>query len=195
VTIADLLGCAPKEARKRELNDFYPTASLGTLAFLQAEAWALHGPIWEPFAGNGAISNVLKAHGHEVIETDLIDRGIGGQSRVDFLMERKPLARTILSNPPFKLAEDVIEHAVDIGIEYLALLLKSDFLQTASRYRMVEELWRPRTVYALTFRLDFTGEGSPPMNTCWYVFDRSRPRTTEYRLLEKPVTARPLIAE
>jgi superfamily II DNA or RNA helicase len=41
--------------------------------FLRVEGFS--GRIWEPACGRGAISEVLEAHGHTVVSTDLVDRG------------------------------------------------------------------------------------------------------------------------
>jgi hypothetical protein len=44
------------------------------------------GTIWEPAAGRGAIVNVLRSRGFDVLATDLVDYGIP-EARRDFLME------------------------------------------------------------------------------------------------------------
>src|SRR3546814_8432653 len=59
----------------RPRDDFYPSPRSATLALLSVERF--EGTIWEPACGNGAISRVLEEQGHEVVSTDLIDRGYG----------------------------------------------------------------------------------------------------------------------
>jgi hypothetical protein len=85
--------------------------------------WALlkHEPvpltIWEPAAGPGAIVRVLRQSGRGVVATDLVDYGwpadFQARGSVDFLMEREapPQIGAILTNPPFKLANEFVEHA------------------------------------------------------------------------------------
>jgi hypothetical protein len=63
-------------------HDFYPTPPEAVRALLSVEQF--DGTIWEPACGDGAISRELEAHGHNVVSTDLIDRGYG-QSGSDFL--------------------------------------------------------------------------------------------------------------
>ena len=104
-------GISP-DHENREKDDFYPTPEPATRALLRSETF---GPrIWEPACGDGAISRVLEQAGHEVISTDLFDRGFG-EARIDFLMERRLLAPHIVTNPPFKLAEAFVRHALDLG--------------------------------------------------------------------------------
>ena len=58
------------------------------------------GSIWEPACGDGAISKVLAEAGYQVVSTDLIDRGYGAGGQ-DFLKSDKPLAKNIITNPPY----------------------------------------------------------------------------------------------
>ena len=60
---------------------------------------------WEPACGRGAIANVLRAAGHEVTATDLVDYGgtiPPSYYRRDFLMEfRAPDGiEAVVTNPP-----------------------------------------------------------------------------------------------
>lgn len=189
MTISDLLGCAPKgERRKREKDDFYrtPVGADEITALLAGErerfvSWPTK--IWEPFCGDGAISTPLKRQGFDVVETDLVDRGVG-MSRCDFLLEREPLADAVISNPPFKLATDIITHACDIGIEKMALLLKADFLNCNDRYQLFHHAWQPARIYALAWRPDFTGGGASPMTCSWFVWD-GKPKYTETTVVRR----------
>src|SRR5262249_24298803 len=65
------------------------------------------GAIWEPACGRGAIANVLRAHGHSVVCTDLVDYAADPAAiyGVDFLKttELPPGVTCILTNPPFKI--------------------------------------------------------------------------------------------
>lgn len=59
------------------------------------------GSIWEPACGDGGIAKVLtEEFGKEVVATDLIDYGYG-LPEIDFLNEYAPLARNIITNPPY----------------------------------------------------------------------------------------------
>lgn len=83
---------------KRATYDFYPTPPEATRALLSEVSF--EGSIWEPACGDGAIAKVLKEAGHEVVCSDLIDRGYG-EGGVNFLTQTKPLAKNIITNPPY----------------------------------------------------------------------------------------------
>ena len=76
---------APLKARGMDL---YQTPVVAVEALLRVEA--LPHRLWEPAAGRGAIVNVLRAAGHEVLASDLVDYGDPTHfARRDFLIERK----------------------------------------------------------------------------------------------------------
>ena len=66
--------------------DLYETPAPAVRALLDVEA--LSGPIWEPACGPGAIVGVLRAAGHRVIATDVVDYGCpDAAGGVDFLAQ------------------------------------------------------------------------------------------------------------
>jgi hypothetical protein len=85
---------------QREGRDFYATPAWVTEALLRHVR--LRGPVWEPCCGDGAMSTVLAAGGHEVVSTDITDRGFGTPG-VDFLacQEVPGGCRSIVTNPPY----------------------------------------------------------------------------------------------
>lgn len=100
----------------RAAYEFYPTPPEATLALLSAETF--DGPIWEPACGEGHIAKVLTGAGYEVTSTDLVDYGFGEPKR-DFLAERTPLAKHIITNPPYGrgLADAFAKHALALTRE------------------------------------------------------------------------------
>jgi hypothetical protein len=124
----------------RETHDFYPTWPAATRALLSVERF--DGAIWEPACGDGAMSKVLEAAGHEVISTDLIDRGYGEGGR-DFLMEWQSLAPNIVTNPPFRWAVEFVDRALMLTTGKVALFLRLAFLEGQDRGR-----WFPTTPLA-----------------------------------------------
>lgn len=161
------------DAENRELNDFYPTPPEGTEALLQVETF--DGPIWEPACGNGAISEVLKTHGYEVISTDLVDRGYG-ETGIDFLMEYKPLAPNIITNPPYKLARPFIEKSLSLTTGKVAMLCRLAFLEGASRKEFFEQSPLAR-VWVFSKRLSIYRRGEEMKSGgmvafAWYVWER-----------------------
>lgn len=121
------------DKENREKDDFYPTPPEGTEALLKVERF--DGLIWECACGDGAISKVLEAHGYDVLSTDLVDRGYG-EPRVDFLMERVSPAPNIVTNPPFKLAQQFVEHALSLTTGKVAILARLSWLESVERREM-----------------------------------------------------------
>ncbi len=121
----------------RQAQDWYRTPEESTRALLRVET--LPHRVWEPACGDGAISRVLEAAGHDVLSTDLVDRGYGHAGR-DFLMERDSTDRAIATNPPFSLADSFVLRALDLGAPVVALFMRLAWLEGQGR---AESLWRP----------------------------------------------------
>lgn len=168
----------------RRADDFYPTPPEAVEALLQSK-WkpAPEFRVWEPACGDGAISRLLVANGYNVLSSDVVDRGYGEVA--DFLAGTRALASQILTNPPFKLAEEFIRHGFKLGVAYQAHLLKAQFWNAASRLRLFKE-HPPAAVLPLTWRLDFTGGGAPTMDCCWVVW-MGWEGSTVFEPLAKPV--------
>lgn len=118
---------------ERERDDFYPTPPEGTRALLSVERF--HGSIWEPACGDGAMSRELEAAGYDVISTDLIERGFG-VSGVDFLLDYQTRAQNVVTNPPFKQAEEFARHALNVVPGKVALLCRLAWLEGIQRRRL-----------------------------------------------------------
>lgn len=132
--IAYVRGIIPSE--EREKDDFYPTPEAGARALLAVEKFT--GSIWEPACGQGDISRVLESAGYDVVSTDLIDRGYG-EARRDFLMEWRALAPNIVTNPPFKLAEEFVRKALSLSTGKVAMLCRLAWLEGKARRDLFEE--------------------------------------------------------
>lgn len=74
------------------------------------------GPIWEPAAGRGDMSEVLKAAGFNVYETDVFGykRLVGGQIRDFFSFQQAPACCSIITNPPNSLNLEFAIHAIKL---------------------------------------------------------------------------------
>lgn len=104
----------PRIAPHRAAFEYYPTPPEATRALLSVEAF--DGPIWEPACGEGHISEVLLSDGHQVVSTDLATCWGYGEGGRDFLRERAPLAKHIVTNPPYGrgLADAFVSHALEL---------------------------------------------------------------------------------
>jgi hypothetical protein len=115
--------------------DCYETPTVAVTALLQAER--LPKEIWEPAVGRGAIARVLGSAGHEVIGTDLIDYGAGYGGGVDFLKVHTRFADCIVTNPPYRIANEFVAHALDL-CPTVIMLLRLAFLESERRTGILE---------------------------------------------------------
>ena len=163
-----------KRNENAEEHDYYATEPKATELLLQEETFSKK--IWEPACGEGHISNVLKAHGYDVVSTDLIDRGYGDEA-LDFFAYSAPCDCDIITNPPYKYAKEFVEHALDLVTEghKVAMFLKLTFLEGQGR----RELFRntpPQTVYVSSARLQCGKngcfDGTSMVAYAWYVWQK-----------------------
>lgn len=177
------------DALEREADDFYPTPPEPTRALLYAENDVLQrfDCIWEPAAGDGAMAREIEALGHRVFKSDIIDRGCKAHIRSFYDFDFAPTV-AIVTNPPFaECNKDPgwIRHALEaFGVEYMALLLPINWLGAAGR----APLWAkfpPARIYLMRWRIDFTGQGAPPMLNAWYVWDKQHNGETVLRMLDR----------
>lgn len=120
-------------------DDFYATPPEAVHALLKVENFS--GTIWEPACGDGAIVNVLRAAGHRVYATDLVERGCpDSESRVDFLFESQPGIHigAIITNPPYALAKPFVAHALTLAVPKVAMLLRLAFLEGIGRSSILD---------------------------------------------------------
>ncbi len=158
----------------REKDDFYPTWPAATTALLSVETF--DGPIWECAAGESDMSKVLQDAGYTVISTDLLDRGYceGG---VDFLMEWEPRAPNIVTNPPFGLAREFVDHALQLTTGKVAMFLRLAFLEGIARggwfsTTPLARVWiMSRRVPMQRGRLSQPGDVGGVIAFAWFVWD------------------------
>lgn len=163
---------------RRHESDFYPTPPHATRALVAAEH--LYGPIWEPACGDGAISDIL-LESNAVISTDLHDRGYG-QSGVDFIKTDSLIAPTIVTNPPYRHAQEFIHHAINLGAEKHCWLLRLAFLEGKRRYEELFSAHPPSRVFVFSKRLTiWRGDEAPTGNGttayAWFVWDKNTTET------------------
>lgn len=148
--------------------------------------------IWECAAGNGNLSNWLRDNGYNVIASDLKYRGCTDGSIVDGVDFLKTIPRerfkgssgnpfVILTNPPYSLATEFIEHALEIlpeGGLYIALM-NITYLAGQKRYQRVYSKGCLRELYVFSKRIECWKNGEQPKDKCgsianyaWYVFQK-----------------------
>jgi hypothetical protein len=136
-------GLKAKAALSERGDDLYETPPVAVAALLERET--LPSVVWEPACGPGAIVSVLRAAGHTVIATDLNDWGCpDSESRRDFLFEQRAPdgGECIITNPPYKLAQEFVLKARELAPK-VVMLLRLGFLESERR-RNILESGRPR---------------------------------------------------
>ena len=131
-SIYTTLGASNHSESDREDNDFYATEPRALELLLEQEIF--DDFVWEPACGKGHLSKVLKKYGYIVKSTDLIDRGYG-VGGVDFLSVTAPFNGDIITNPPYKYAQQFVEHALSLVPtgRRVAMFLKLTFLESKNR--------------------------------------------------------------
>lgn len=158
----------------REPCDFYKTPEHATLAILERERF--EGWIWEPACGDGAISRLLESRDGErgkVTSSDLHDRGYGDPN-VDFLNTYRKVSH-VITNPPYRLAQEFVEHALQCASGKVAMLLKLNFLEGQRRKPFFAST-PLRTVYVFSKRISFdkgnvAGKGNGLLAYAWFVWE------------------------
>ncbi|MEI6985636.1 MAG: hypothetical protein WCK65_05870 [Rhodospirillaceae bacterium] len=156
----------------RRDNDAYYTPDWCTESLLRCVSF--RGPLWEPAAGKGRMTAVLRAGGYEVLESD-IDRPEG--DALDFLSCTAMMAstRSIITNPPYHIAAEFVQHALNLALPMggmVAMLMRHEFDCSKRRRPMFEDLpfARKLTMTKRPHWIENTGN-SPRHNFAWYVWD------------------------
>jgi hypothetical protein len=115
--------------------------------------------ILDPACGKGAILDVLQAEGHKVIGGDIFDWGWPNAYVGDYLTRPSSSADTaIITNPPYRLAMPFLEKALRDGSEYVAFLLRLNFLESMRRKPFFEAC-PPSRVWVSSRRFEMHREG------------------------------------
>ena len=126
------------------LDDF-PTPPWATRALFEHVIFRFHPNrrafkgmrAWEPCANRGFMYAPLTEYFGHVFPSDIFDYDMGYQQH-DFLMPFIPggadPTHWIITNPPFRLAEQIIQRGRDVSRQGIAVLVRSAFLEGVDRY-------------------------------------------------------------
>lgn len=184
----------PQEARRSE--DFYPTGQPEAIRALIARDGAriMHlGAVWEPAIGAGDLARPMIEAGLAVRGSDIVDRGWQDTEIRSFYDFDRTLAPAIITNPPYSEinARDGhgrwLRHTLALpGWEYCALLLSWDWpAAKANGLGTMLDASPFSYCYLMRWKLDFTGEGSPPQRNAWFVWDKTWTGEPAFRWLDK----------
>src|SRR4029077_1753590 len=134
-------------------DDLYETPDVAVHALMRVENLPLR--IWEPACGRGAIVRVLRAAGHYVHATDLVDYGLEvSEHGIDFLLEQKApdAVEAIVTNPPYKLGAQFVRRAITL-VRDVYLLLRLDFYSSMQRTDIFDDSSGFRGIHVFANRL------------------------------------------
>lgn len=186
------LGASNHAEEERAVSDFYATDAVA-LEKLAARCSISH-KVYECACGDGSLSKWLVEHGHDVLSTDLVDRGYGIGS-VDFLnmtyeqskylkIWAKDEPFDILTNPPYKECTNFILHALDLIPESgrVIMFLKTTYLEGKDRKKRIYDVNPPRWIFQFSERVlcakngDFVTTrkklGNGAQAYCWMVWNK-----------------------
>lgn len=179
-SIFTTLGASSHSDHEREINDYYATEPRVIDELFERENFS--DTIWECACGEGHLSKEMHKYAKSILSTDLIDRGFG-TSGVDFLKVEDVWNGDIITNPPYKFAQDFVEHAMklieksDVADLKVAMFLKLTFLEGQARKKMFEK-YPPKVIYVYSQRRkcalngEFEKTGSSASAYAWFIWQK-----------------------
>jgi len=185
IKVARMVGSSAHSVRGREENDFYATDPQALVNFISSlkrdGVRSLSQNVWECACGDGALTKVLRAQGHTVKSTDIIDRDCPGVQIADFMkIDGGIFEGDILTNPPYKLAQKFIEKSLSILNDgsMAMFLLRIQFLESQKR-KVFFQKNPPKYVYVNSSRIGMwknndkaTGGNGSALCFCWFVWEK-----------------------
>lgn len=150
------LGASNHVLYDRAEHDYYATDPYAARCLLNLEP-DLSDDIWECAAGELHIAEVLQGAGKRVRCSDIVCRKAGVEP-IDFLEYSQRWRGDIVTNPPYKHAQEFVEHALSIVDQgrLVCMFLKLTFLEGKKRQRLFDAQ-PPIRVWVSRSRL-----------SCWY---------------------------
>lgn len=109
----------------------------------------------------------------KVYASDLYNRGYG-DSGIDFLTSGRK-ADWIVTNPPFEMGFEFMQHARKLARKGFALLFPVRYLTGKRRAKFYKQ-FPPSKIIVIPNKVDFLGTGNPKMEFCWFLWDESLDR-------------------
>jgi len=184
-----ILGATNHSKGERQEHDYYATEPKAVELLLGLED--IKPMVLEPCCGEGHISEVLRKAGHEVISSDLIDRGygIGNADIYGYHNENGILYHAnkmvisgdfdIVTNPPYKYVNKMTEHMLNLLNDGCKLIqfLKLTFLESKVRKELFKK-YPLKTLHVSSSRLnsakngDFDSYQSSAVAYGWFVWEK-----------------------
>lgn len=155
-SVVNTLGATNVAKSEREDLDFYQTPSGATQALIDMDLLRKSLKIWEPMAGNGAITEVLKQNSYDVFSSDIVERKYKLDNVSDFFgLEEFPdplSSWQIVTNPPYNMADKFLLHCLSMRPSFLAVFLPVRYLEGIKRYKEIYSIYTPSDVIVFARR-------------------------------------------
>jgi hypothetical protein len=171
------IGASNHVDSERDKNDYYATHP-DTLNPLLDLTLLDNKDIWECANGGGHLSTKLEELGYNVKKSDLIDYGTGAEI-MDFLQCEDKFNGDIVTNPPYKHAQQFVEKSMELIQEgnKVIMFLKLTFLEGQKRKELFKK-YPPKNVLVFSKRQqcaiagNFAGLGSSAIAYAWFVWEK-----------------------
>lgn len=182
VSYSKTIGASSHSDKDREINDFYATEPKAVRLLLELENFDYN--IWECACGEGHLSEEMIKLGYNVFSSDKYER-IYCSNKIDFLdfnsQNNLPFVDKfdIITNPPYKYANDFIEKGLSILKEgnKMALFLPIRYLEGKTRKNLFKQN-PPKKILVSSCRLkcaingDFENVKSSAMCYAWFIWEK-----------------------
>lgn len=171
------------ESRSTHISDYYCTPieqiELFLRKFLKVEPNALDGEILDPCAGGSetepmSYPEALISMGvdkEDIFTIDIREDSLA-EIKDDYLSKPAGAFDLIITNPPFALASEIIEHSLE-GIKeggWVVMLLRLNFLEGKKR-KVFWDKYMPQYIFVHHQRMSFTKDGKTDSvayaHYCW----------------------------
>ncbi|PSL21644.1 SAM-dependent methyltransferase [Shimia abyssi] len=172
----------------RDSLDNFPTPPWATRALLEhiieQGGHTDHLTCLEPACGAGHMAKALGEYFGNVAASDVYDYGYGEVS--DFLSSDVAPGTYdwVITNPPFRLAEEFILHGLSVARRGVAVLVRTVFLESVGRYDRIFSTTPPSTVAQFVERVPMVKgrldkKASTATGYAWVVWEKGCNRGTQ----------------
>jgi hypothetical protein len=177
---------AQRTEGKQSLDDF-PTPLWGTRALIEhviGKDSVAGSTCLEPACGRGHMAVALGEYFKEVQAQDVFDYGFGGVADFQKAKFADGSFDWVITNPPFRLAEDFIARSLSISRVGVATLVRTVFIESVGRYDRLFRPLPPARVAQFTERVPMVKgrvdkKASTATGYAWIVWEKAVQKSTE----------------
>lgn len=167
--------------------DHFPTPPWATRALCEHVLGVRGQLVWEPACGDGSMVRPLYEYALAVAASDVHNYGWGHVVH-DFLQPYLPdgigHAEWIITNPPFRLAEQFVQRGLEIATHGVAVLVRSVFIESIGRYESLFRDRRPAVMSQFVERVPMVKgrldkDASTATSYCWLVWTKEPSMSTQ----------------